>query len=146
MNNSLISSLLLFKKSFYSLVNNQCQKFNLTSAELFLLGILYKNGDMHQIEIARSMDCDKAHIHRITSKLDQKGFIEFIDCHHGKNQKVHLKDEGQKIAKSFDSIIASVMEIIYKDVKSEDISLTAKTIEKFANNILDFKEKEKNNV
>ena len=146
MNDSLISSLLLFKKSFYSLVNSQCQKYNLTSAELFLLGILYKNGDMHQIEIARNMDCDKAHIHRITCKLAQKGFIEFVDCHHGKNQTVHLKDLGQKITKSFDGVIASVMEIIYKDVKDEDIALTAKTIEKFAKNILDYKEKEKNNV
>lgn len=146
MNTNLIPSLSLFKKSFHSLVNKQCQKFNLTSAELFLLGILHKHGDEHQIEIARNMDCDKAHIHRITCKLTEKGLIEFIDCNHGKNQKVHLTAKGKNITKSFDDIVASIMDIIYEGVDSEDIATTAKTIEKFAQNILKYKEKEKRNV
>ena len=40
----------------------------------------------------------------------------------------------------------SLADTMKNEIKDEDIALTAKTIEKFAKNILDYKEKEKNNV
>lgn len=146
MNENLFQSLLLFKKSFHSLINEQCQKFNLTGGELFLLGILSKEGDLHQIEIAKHLDCDKAHVHRLTCKLMDKNLIALIDCHHGKNQKVHLTEEGQKITNSMDEIVSSVTKIVYKDVLPEELNTTKQTIEKLGKNILEWKNKEKNNV
>ena len=143
MNKNLIQSLILFKKSFYSLVNEQCQKLNLTSAELFLLGILFKEGDLHQIEIAKNLDCDKAHIHRLTAKLIEKGYVSLVDCHHGKNQKLHLSELGEEKAKLFDQIISSVKAIIFRGVSEEEITVTQKTIEKFAKNVSQIKEEKK---
>ena len=144
MNENLISSLICFKKIFYSLVSERCKKFNLNSAELFLLDILYRDGDLHQIEIARILECDKSHIHRITTKLISKELLEFVECQHGKNQKLHITDKGKEIASSFNQIILSINEIIYKNVSKNDLKTVQKTIDTLSDNIMKLKNEEKN--
>lgn len=143
MNNGLIQSLLLFKKGFHSLVNSHCQQFNLAGAELFVMGMLFKDGPSHQIQIARKLECDKSHVHRLLEKLDKKGFILFIYNDEGRDRKVALTKEGEKIAKSFDEIIESVKETIFEGVTQDELNVTSKTIQKFANNILNFKKENK---
>lgn len=146
MNDNLISSLLLFKKSFHSLVNQQCEKFNLTSAEHFLLGILYKLGDLHQSELAKILGCDKAHIHRTSIKLKEKGFVEFISDEEKKTFKIHLTKQGKNVTKSFDETISMLKAVVYDGIDIKDVELVASTIRKFAQNIKAYKEKEKKNV
>lgn len=146
MNDNLISSLLLFKKSFHSLINQQCEKFNLTSAEHFLLGILYKLGDLHQSELAKILGCDKAHIHRTSIKLKEKGFVEFISDEEKKTFKIHLTKQGKNVTKSFDETISMLKTVVYDGIDIKDVELVANTIKKFAQNIKAYKEKEKKNV
>lgn len=146
MNDSLISSLLLFKKSFHSIINMQCLKYNLTSAELFLLGVLEKEGDLHQIEIAKKISCDKSHVHRTSLRLEEKGLIEITLNDNEKSQRLHLTKAGEKITKAVDNIISSIKDTIYSGVSEKDLLLVAKTVKKFTQNILTYKEKEKKNV
>lgn len=146
MNDNLISSLILFKKSFHSLINQQCEKFNLTSAEHFLLGILSKEGDLHQSALAKILGCDKAHVHRTAIKLKEKGFIEFVPDEEKKTYKIHLTKQGKNVTKTFDETISMLKEVVYSGIDKSEIELVAKTIKKFAENIKLFKEKEKKDV
>lgn len=103
-------------------------------------------GDLHQIEIAKVLGCDKAHVHRTSLKLKEKGFVDFVNSDEKKTYKIHLTKQGKNVTKTFDEMISQVKEIIYSGISPNEIELVATTIKKFAQNIKTYKEKEKKNV
>lgn len=146
MEKNLISSLLFFKKGVYSVLNKKCEDIGITSAEFFALGILDSEGDCHQKRIARELDCDKAHIHRILLRLMDKGLAQFVYSQDGKDKRVGLTDKGNKIMKTLAQIVDSILDTIHDGISKEDIALVDETIEKYADNIMSCKKEIMKNV
>ena len=71
------NSLTNIKKQFQKYLNHYFKDLNLKSAEIIFLRVLHEYKGITQIELSRKLLCDKAHIHRITAKLIEKGLITY---------------------------------------------------------------------
>lgn len=144
---SYINVMAILKKQLQSYLNEEFKNINLTSSEIFLLHNLYKNGDKTQIEIARNIECDKAHIHRITIKLIEKDLIKYIDNNdHIKNQKLSLTNKGTIFANQINQIFIKWRDKLLQGIDKKDLEIAKTVIEQLVANSYKINVSEKNNA
>lgn len=71
----LIDTTIFLKKQLQRFINEEFKEYNLKSAEILFMQILFQKGEKSQIEMTRLLDCDKAHTHRIVTKLIEKNLF-----------------------------------------------------------------------
>ena len=148
MNRYILSSIAQIRKCLQSFLNEEFKALNLRSSELFFMQILYNGGDKAQIEISRTMECDKAHIHRMVLKLLDKKLIKFNENEqdHIKNNKLTLTEEGKKISSKFTSIIEKWNKNLIKGISKDELNTVNIVIQKLLKNAYDYKKMELKNV
>lgn len=148
MNRYILSSIAQIRKCLQSFLNEEFKALNLRSSELFFMQILYNGGDKAQIEISRTMECDKAYIHRMVLKLLDKKLIKFNENEqdHIKNNKLTLTEKGKKISSKFTSIIEKWNKNLIKGISKDELNTVNIVIQKLLKNAYDYKKMELKNV
>lgn len=119
----------LLKKNMQIYFNNQFKEFNLKSSEVKLIHILSLIKGESQAELAKMLDCDKAHIHRIVIKLLMKKIIYIsnekkVNC---RNLQISLTEHGEEISKKINKKMEEWQSKLIKGISYDEIS-TARTV------------------
>jgi len=144
MNKFFTNEILSLKKNIQTYFNDVFKDLNLKSSEIKLIHILSKVQGESQAELAKRLDCDKAHIHRIVIKLMMKKIILISNeksetC---RNLKIMLTEHGKKIAEIINKKLENCQSTITKGINIEDINATKRVLQQMNSNI----KKEKDNV
>lgn len=137
MESSLINEISTLRKTMQTFLNEEAKTFNLNSSEIKLIHILSLNEGESQAELAKRIDCDKAHIHRIVIKLLIKKLIHISNNKSDKcrNSKITLTQRGKEIAEEINKKLLKWKSIIINGISQEDISATRRVLEQIINNI-----------
>ena len=139
-----VNEIISIKKILQSHFNDYAKDFNLKGSEIKLIHILSLTGEESQAELAKRMDCDKAHIHRIVIKLLFKKIICFDDIKKDncRNIKIKLSKHGHEIADKVNKKMEEWKSKIIQGVNLEDLEATRRLFAQVVNNL----NKEKNNA
>ena len=98
--------------------------------------ILFQKGEKSQIEITRLFDCDKAHTHRIVTKLIEKKLVYYIDNEHEhiKNQKLALTPEGKQISTKSNNFLKIWNSKLVEGIDEKDLVVAREVIRKIIDN------------
>ncbi len=147
MNLFFINIMVLVRKHLQSYLNDEFKTKNIKSSEIFLMQILYRDGDKSQIELARIIECDKSHIHRIVSKLIDKNLIEYSkDYKQSKNLKLTLTSEGKIFSAKIDKVIKTWHTKLLKGINSSDLKTARTVMKQLLHNANNLKEMEYKNA
>ena len=132
------------KKNLQTCFNEDFKEFNLKSSEIKLIHILSKIEGESQAELAKKLDCDKAHIHRIVIKLLLKKIVRFSNekKENHRNVKIILTESGKEIANKINKNLKEWKSKLIKGVNEQDIETVKKVINQIGNNL----KKEKENA
>ena len=142
MNDFFTNEIVAFKKQLQSYFNDEFKDINLKSSEIKLIHILSFCQGLSQIEIAKKLDCDKAHIHRIVIKLMMKKIISYKKNESTRNLKVVLTEHGRKISKEINKKLEKWQSTIIKGIEASDLDATKRVLQHLTENM----KKEKDNV
>lgn len=119
----------LLKKNMQIYFNNQFKEFNLKSSEVKLIHILSLIKGESQTELAKMLDCDKAHIHRIVIKLLMKKIIYISNekKENCRNLQISLTEHGEEISKKINKKMEEWQSKLIKGISYDEIS-TARTV------------------
>lgn len=140
MDKIIINSLHNIKKNMQSFLNKEFKDLNLKSSEVILLRVLNCEGKLSQTTLARKLDCDKAHIHRITNKLLDKDLIIFaeVDSQKSRNLILELTKKGKVIISQINNSMENWIKQIKQGINEDDLETFKRVVEKLifnANNI-----------
>lgn len=139
-----INEIITLKKLLQNNFNEEFKELNLKSSEIKLIHILSFNEGESQAELAKRLECDKAHIHRLVIKLLMKKIICFANQKHVNCRNIHitLTDHGKEIAKKINKKLQEWQKNIIEGIYIEDLFATKRVF----NQIIDNLRKEKKDV
>lgn len=147
MNLTFINIMVLIRKQLQRYLNEEFKTKNLKSSEIFLMQILYCDGEKSQIEISRIFECDKSHVHRIVNKLIDKNLIEYSDDNKlSKNLKLKLTDEGKIFSTKIDSVIKQWHNKLLQGIEPDELKIARNVMKKLLKNANTLKETEFKNA
>ena len=132
----LIDTTIFLKKQLQRFINEEFKEYNLKSAEILFMQILFQKGEKSQIEMTRLLDCDKAHTQRIVTKLIEKKLIYYIDKDHEhlKNQKLALTPEGKLISIKSEIFLKVWNSKLVEGIDEKDLVVAREVIRKIIDN------------
>lgn len=132
----LIDTTIFLKKQLQRFINEEFKEYNLKSAEILFMQILFQKGEKSQIEMTRLLDCDKAHTHRIVAKLIEKKLVYYIDNEHEhiKNQKLALTPEGKQISTKSNNFLKIWNSKLVEGIDEKDLVVAREVINKIIDN------------
>lgn len=144
MTDSFSNEIISLKKNIQTYFNEEFKEFNLKSSEIKLINILSKSNEESQVELAKKLDCDKAHIHRIVVKLLMKKiiFIASEKQEKTRNFKIKLTEHGLQIAEKINKKLEQWKLRLIKGINLKDIEIAKSVISQMSKNL----NKEKNNA
>ena len=132
-----LSQIIVLKKTIQSFLNEEAKVFNLNASEMKLIHILSFYEGESQAELAKRMDCDKAHIHRIVIKLFIKKIIHISNKKEDncRNVRIMLTEQGKQIAEKINKKHQEWKSILIRGISQEDITATKRVLDQIINNI-----------
>ncbi len=98
--------------------------------------ILWNQDGVSSNELVSQLNKDKAGIARMIASLEGKGYIKKVaDPNDKRSFKIHLTDEGKRLAHSVIPIQRNMRETLTKGMTKEEIDDLQKLITKVMNNI-----------
>ena len=124
------------KKQLQHYLNSNFKELNIKSSEMIFLRVLDKVGKTSQTELAKRLECDKSHIHRITNKLLGKDLIRFIDNSIAKtrNNILEISEKGKFVINKVNNSIKIWTEKIVNGISEEELNIFHSVIEKISIN------------
>ena len=124
------------KKHLQRYLNYTLKDLNIKSAEMIFLRVLWGMENTSQIEVARKLDCDKSHIHRLTCKLLEKELIYFPENYIDKtrNNILKLTEKGKEIINRVNLTIETWLKKITSGIDKNEIDIFKKVIAKITQN------------
>ena len=146
MNAFLENHLHSIKKQLQHYLNYTFKDSNIKSSEILFLRVLKKIGKTSQICLAKHLECDKSHVHRITNKLLEKGFISFSDNNATKIRKniIEITHLGNQIIDKVDSAMNNWFAQLKKGISEEELYVFKTVVQKITQNSINFNLEKKN--
>lgn len=129
--------IITLKKQLQTFFNEKFKEFNLKSSEINLIHILSLNEGKSQAELAKRMDCDKAHIHRLIIKLVVKNIVTFSNKknENSRNLQISLTENGKKIANNINKKLKEWKSTIINNISIEDLNATKRVLSQLIKNL-----------
>ncbi|GIN59171.1 MarR family winged helix-turn-helix transcriptional regulator [Lederbergia ruris] len=119
-----------------SYVRKHLEPFNLAPEQNLIMMILWNQDGVSSNELVSQLNKDKAGIARMIASLEGKGYIKKVaDPNDKRSFKIHLTDEGKRLAHSVIPIQRNMRETLTKGMTKEEIDDLQKLITKVMNNI-----------
>lgn len=144
MNDFFINEIVSLKKDLQTSFNCEFDEFNLKSSEIKLIHILSKSKGESQAELAKKLDCDKSHIHRIVIKLLMKKVICISKEKQAQSRKIQilLTSFGKEIAEKINKKLKEWKSKLIEGISIKDIDTIKNVFHQISENL----KKEKNNA
>lgn len=148
MDKFLVGTINILRKLLQSHLNEVFKDYNLTSSEIFFIYILNDENSLSQIEISKVLECNKSHIHRVLTKLIDKGYVEYQnkDSEHFKNQKLTLTKKGKSLVCLIEKAVDEWNYYLKKGLTEDELNIAKKVALKIVENANNFKNMENKNV
>lgn len=136
MNKIIENSFNSIKKNFQRYLNYTCKDLNIKSSEIIFLRVLKNIGKTSQIELARKIECDKSHIHRITNKLLDKELIRFPDNYIAgtRNLILEITEKGNQVIEKVNLAVEKWFEKIKSGIDEEELNICKLVLTKITKN------------
>lgn len=133
----IINEIVNLKKNKQTYFNEEFKEFNLKSSEIKLIHILSFIEGESQAELAKRLDCDKAHIHRIVIKLLMKKiiFISNEKQRNCRNLKIRLTEHGKEISQKINKKMEEWKSKLIKGISQEDFDAIKRVFAKLNENL-----------
>ena len=124
----------IIKKQLQKYLNEKLKPFNITGAEAGFIKFLSENNNCRQSELSKNFECDKAHIHRVVSKLVEKDIIQI-----GEKQELILTSKGLSFVDSTEKALVEWKERMIQGVSKQELDMAKNILKKFADNAINAK-------
>lgn len=119
------------KKQVQKHMNDSLRPLNVTGAEAIFIKYLQDNKKCRQSDLAKNLDCDKAYIHRVTTKLIEKEIIKT-----NSQQELSLTAKGIKISNYAQKAMSECKNHLKQGISEEEMSVAYNILKKCAENSL----------
>lgn len=126
----------IIKKNLNSFLNESFKPLNISGAEAPVMKFINENPCCRQIDIAKKFGCDKAHTHRVISKLIEKKFVEY---HNEDKQELCLTAAGKDIIVKINDGLSQCKKILIKNITAQELDSFFNVLKKCAENTRNFK-------
>ncbi|KKI93584.1 MarR family transcriptional regulator [Bacillus sp. SA1-12] len=107
---------------FTSYIKSKLAPFNLAPEQNLIMMLLWKQDGLSQNEVAEKLDKDKTNIARMSQGLEQKGFIDRVNCAKDRRiQRLYLTEAGRQLSQQIIPIAESFHETLCKNISEEEL-------------------------
>ena len=121
----------IIKKHIHSFMTESFKPYNITGAEASFVKEIAIRKNCRQSELSKFFSCDKAHTHRIVSKLIDKKLIQFSKPN---SQELELTSYGNNIIDKIDTTIENVANKLKEGLSQEELDRVLSILAKCAEN------------
>ncbi len=132
--NFFFTSISILYRRYQVFINDEIEKFGLTSTELpYLIALLFKQDGYRQDELYKMIRINKAATSRALQSLEEKGMIERTICANNlKQRQVFLTAKAFEIRDDLFSIILKWGSLVFDGIDENDKKITIRTLKKMA--------------
>lgn len=114
------------------------KKFGITPEQYLILLLIVENEGVYQRQICEITLKDRANIARLIEILLQKNLIEKSPDSNGRRiYKIKATEKGKNLIKSIEHLDLELRHYITRNISSEDLEITKRTLEKIKINVID---------
>ncbi|MBQ8792173.1 MAG: winged helix-turn-helix transcriptional regulator [Clostridia bacterium] len=121
----------IIKKHINGFMTEAFKPYNITGAEAPFIREIAVRKNCRQADLSKILACDKAHTHRIVTKLIDKQLIQFASP---KGQYLELTEKGKAMVESIDKTIKAGGSMITAGLTQEEIDMVLNILKKCAEN------------
>jgi len=116
-------------KSYKKAINQELEKYNLTTVQCGVIRILKHNGELTQVEIAEIYSSDRASIGSVIQKLIDKGYLKKeLSDYDKRAYVVSLTPQALEIAEEIEKISIGIEEKALRGLSQIEIDQFYKTL------------------
>ena len=130
------------RKGFELFYNAHIGDLNIRPAEGTFLSKIYYQPGISQREIAHALGVSEANVAKTFKKLERKELVyKTIDTENNARRNLFLTEKGEESIEKFMAMLDEFDEILFKDVREEELAEGERKINAMVNRLLDALEK-----
>ena len=121
----------IIKKNCIQFLNDNLRPLNITSGEMPFIQFLNDHKECRQSDLSKSFDCNKAHTHRVITKLIDKNIVQYSTVN---PQLISLTAKGKSLCKKINVAHQNWLTSLSNGISQQEIETAFNVIKKCAEN------------
>ncbi|MFE8700038.1 MarR family winged helix-turn-helix transcriptional regulator [Cytobacillus sp. FJAT-54145] len=119
-----------------SFIKAKLEPFNLAPEQNLIMMLLWEQDGITQNQLVERLNKDKTNIARMSSNLENKGFIKRINCKDDRRSvRLYLTQAGRDLGDKIIPIAEEFNEIVCRGISNEELSQMERILAKMNSNV-----------